>query len=83
VVDETLARPSETPPRPDIAVTCERQVDDQGVAVWWVRAEAHGVGYNQREHETELPSLMNWLDRTVTFLMGRVAADQREEQTPT
>jgi hypothetical protein len=73
----------ELPQEPDVTVTLTRGMSGNE-AVWHVRAEAHGVGYNNTEFESEIDSLMSWLGNTVTFLMGCVAADQRmgaEEQT--
>lgn len=63
---------------PDITVELRLKELPDG-AEWSARAEANGVGYNTTE--TEFERMMDWLGRTIPFLMGRVAVAhaQREE----
>jgi hypothetical protein len=65
--------------QPDVTVEMWRGTDDRGPH-WTVRATCHGIGYNNSDYEAEPQQLLNWMQSTVTFLMGRVAADQEGEK---
>lgn len=64
---------------PEITVRLVRTHDALG-ALWSVRAEAHGVGYNTTAYEPALEDVLDWTRNTLAYLMGRVAADQSGEE---